>query len=80
MRHAVARILANRSYNCPLIATGTQLYNAVVNVFDPRNPRPLLPEFFFVIGCHKPGKPVAVLVISGNDVSSHFLWSCARAS
>jgi hypothetical protein len=43
-----------------------------------QNPRPVLPEFFFVIGCHKPGKLVAVLVVSGNDVSLHFLWSSCR--
>ena len=49
-----------------------------MHVFDPCNPRPVLPEFFFVIGCHKPGKLVAVLVISSDDVSSHSLWSCCR--
>src|SRR5258707_11749796 len=49
-----------------------------MDVFDPCNPRPVLPEFFFVIGCHKPGKLVAVPVVSGNDVSIHFLWSSCR--
>src|SRR5260370_17022035 len=49
-----------------------------MDVFGPCNPRPALPEFFFVIGCHKPGKLVAVLVISGNDVSLHFFWSSCR--
>jgi hypothetical protein len=53
-----------------------QLYNAFVHVFEPRNPRPMFPEFFFVLGCHKPCKPVSVLVNSGNNVSSHFLCSC----
>jgi hypothetical protein len=32
----------------------------------------MLPELFFVIGCHEPGKPVAILVFSDNNVSSHF--------
>ena len=49
-----------------------------MHVFDSCNPRPVLPEFFFVIGCHKPGKLVAVLVVSGKDVSLHFLWSSCR--
>src|SRR5260370_23420339 len=31
-----------------------------------------------LIGCHEPGKLVAVLVVSGNDVSLHFLWSSCR--
>src|SRR5882762_3453728 len=48
-----------------------------MDFFGPCNPRPVLPEFFFVIGCHKPGK-VAILVVSGNDVSLHFLWSSCR--
>jgi hypothetical protein len=77
-RHAAVRVPANRSYNCPVVATRNQLYNAVVHVFDPRNPSPVLPELFFVIGCHEPRKPVAVLVVSGNDVSSHFPWSRCR--
>src|SRR5260221_14594238 len=49
-----------------------------MDVFDPCNPRPVLPEFFFVIGRHKPGNLVAVLEVSGNDVSLHFLWSSCR--
>ena len=76
--HAVGSILANRSSDRPVVATRSQLYDAVVHVFDPRNPCPVLPEFFFVIGCHKPGKLVAILVVSGNDISLHFLWSSCR--
>jgi hypothetical protein len=72
--------LANRSSDRLIVATRSQLDDPVVHVFDPRNPRPLLPEFFFVIGCHKPGKLVAVLVISGDDVSSHSLGGIAGAS
>ena len=72
--------LANRSSDRPVAATRSQLYDAVVHVFDPRNPCPVLPEFFFVIGCHKPGKLVAVLVISGDDVSSHSIGRVAGGS
>jgi hypothetical protein len=78
VRHAVAHILANGSCNRPLLATFTQLQNAVVHVFDPCNPRPVLPKFFFVLGRHKSGKLVTVLVVSGNDVSLHLLWSSCR--